>query len=381
MKFGILGTAGIGVKSVIPAVQASEHEAAAIASRDEARASAVADELGIPTAYGSYEALLADDSLDAVYIPLPNGLHADWVRAAADRGLHVLCEKPLTASADETAAVFDYCEDAGVTLMEAFMYRFHPLTERAAELVASELGAVVSVTSNFSFRLPDRADDIRIDPDLAGGSVMDVGCYAVSAARLFLGTPDRVYATTTDTRDCGVDTRMSGVLEYDSGATARVESSFDTPETQYYRVKTTDGWLEANPASTSTRRPRPNSLTRPTAASSRRRSTRQTATAARSRRSPAPSRPARRRASTARNPCRSCGPSTRFTRAPRPGPQSSWTDRPPLSVPTQPNRTSERNSGRPVAATSRRNSAPAASPVLSSPSPALPSPSPPAVVT
>jgi xylose dehydrogenase (NAD/NADP) len=191
---------------------------------------------------------LADDSLDAVYIPLPNGLHADWVRAAADRGLHVLCEKPLTASADETAAVFDYCEDAGVTLMEAFMYRFHPLTERAAELVASELGAVVSVTSNFSFRLPDGADDIRIDPDLAGGSVMDVGCYAVSAARLFLGTPDRVYATTTDTRDCGVDTRMSGVLEYDSGATARVESSFDTPETQYYRVQTTDGWLEANPA-------------------------------------------------------------------------------------------------------------------------------------
>ncbi|ELZ61858.1 MULTISPECIES: D-xylose 1-dehydrogenase [unclassified Haloferax] len=248
MKFGILGTAGIGVKSVIPAVQASEHEAAAIASRDEARASAVADELGIPTAYGSYEALLADNSLDAVYIPLPNGLHADWVRAAADRGLHVLCEKPLTASADETAAVFDYCEDAGVTLMEAFMYRFHPLTERAAELVASELGAVVSVTSNFSFRLPDGADDIRIDPDLAGGSVMDVGCYAVSAARLFLGTPDRVYATTTDTRDCGVDTRMSGVLEYDSGATARVESSFDTPETQYYRVQTTDGWLEANPA-------------------------------------------------------------------------------------------------------------------------------------
>ncbi|EMA06337.1 D-xylose 1-dehydrogenase [Haloferax denitrificans] len=248
MKFGILSTAGIGVKSVIPAVQASEHTAAAIASRDEARASAVADELGIPTAYGSYEALLADDSLDAVYIPLPNGLHADWARAAADRGLHVLCEKPLTASADETAALFDYCEDAGVTLMEAFMYRFHPRTERAAELVASELGEVVSVTSHFSFRLPDGAEDIRIDPDLAGGSVMDVGCYAVSAARLFLGTPDRVYATTTDTRDCGVDTRMSGVLEYDSGATARVESSFDTPETQYYRVQTTDGWLEATPA-------------------------------------------------------------------------------------------------------------------------------------
>ncbi|WP_042662232.1 D-xylose 1-dehydrogenase [Haloferax sp. ATB1] len=248
MKFGIVGTAGIGVKSVIPAVQASEHAAAAIASRDEARAARSPTNSVSPPAYGSYEALLADDSLDAVYIPLPNSLHADWVRAAADRGLHVLCEKPLTASADETAAVFDYCEDAGVTLMEGFMYRFHPRTERAAELVASELGEVVSVTSNFSFRLPDGAENIRIDPDLAGGSVMDVGCYAVSAARLFLGTPDRVYATTTDTRDCGVDTRMSGVLEYDDGATARVESSFDTPETQYYRVQTTDGWLEAKTA-------------------------------------------------------------------------------------------------------------------------------------
>ncbi|RDZ62570.1 glucose-fructose oxidoreductase [Haloferax sp. Atlit-12N] len=248
MQFGILGTAGIGIESVIPAIQASDHTAAAIASRDEERASAVADEVDIPTAYGSYEALLADDSLDAVYIPLPNSLHADWVRAAADHGLHVLCEKPLTASADETAAVFDYCEDAGVTLMEGFMYRFHPRTERAAELVASELGEVVSVTSNFSFRLPDGAENIRIEPELAGGSVMDVGCYAISAARLFLGTPDRVYASTTDTRDCGVDTRMSGVLEYDSGATASVESSFDTPETQYYRVQTTDGWLEAKTA-------------------------------------------------------------------------------------------------------------------------------------
>jgi predicted dehydrogenase len=129
--------------------------------------------------------------------------------------------------------------------MEAFMYRFHPRTERAVEIVDEELGEVVSVTSNFSFRMPTGAEDIRLDPDLAGGSVMDVGCYAVSAVRLFLGTPDRAYATTVDSRDSGVDTRMAGVLEYDTGAVAHVESGFDTPETQYYRVQTTDGWLRA----------------------------------------------------------------------------------------------------------------------------------------
>lgn len=127
------------------------------------------------------------------------------------------------------------------------MYRFHPLTERAAEIVESELGEVRAVTSTFTFRMPDGAEDIRLDPDLEGGSVLDVGTYAVSAARLFLGEPDRAYATTHDRRDCGVDTEMAGVLEYDSGATARVQSGFETPLTQYYRVETTDGWLRAEP--------------------------------------------------------------------------------------------------------------------------------------
>jgi predicted dehydrogenase len=159
----------------------------------------------------------------------------------------VLCEKPLTPSAAETEALFDYCEARDVVLMEAFMYRFHPVTERAAEVVADELGEVRAVTSAFTFRMPDGATDIRLDPELAGGSVLDVGTYAVSAARLFLGEPDRVYATTTDRRGCGVDTEMAGVLEYDDGPVARVQSGFETPLTQYYRVETTDGWLRAEP--------------------------------------------------------------------------------------------------------------------------------------
>jgi predicted dehydrogenase len=248
MRFGVISTANIGLERVVPAIRASEHTVSAIASRSESRAAEVADEFGIPRSYGEYGDLLADDAIDAVYVPLPNALHADWVRRAADEGRHVLCEKPLTANAAETAALFDYCDERDVTLMEAFMYRFHPRTERAREILDDELGEVVSVTAAFSFRMPAGATNIRLEPDLAGGSVMDVGCYAISVARLFLGMPDRVYATTTDTRDCGVDTRMAGVLEYDSGEVARIESSFDTPDTQYYRVQTTDGWLEAERA-------------------------------------------------------------------------------------------------------------------------------------
>lgn len=247
MRFGVISTADIGISAVIPAIVDSDHEVAAIASRDRAAAERVADRFDIESAYEGYGAMFEADDLDAVYNPLPNGLHAEWTRRAADAGLDVLCEKPLTPSAGETAALFDYCESRDVTLMEAFMYRFHPLTERAAEVVATELGEVRAVTSTFTFRMADGATDIRLDPDLAGGSVLDVGTYAVSAARLFLGEPDRVYATTTDRRDSGVDTQMAGVLEYDSGATARVQSGFDTPLTQYYRVETDDGWLRAEP--------------------------------------------------------------------------------------------------------------------------------------
>jgi predicted dehydrogenase len=248
MHFGVLSTAKIGREDVIPAIQKSDHEVLAIASRDAGRAQSVADELGIPRSYGSYGALLDDGDVDAVYIPLPNALHAEWTREAADAGLDVLCEKPLAGDAETAADLHDYCEERGSTLMEAFMYRFHPRTERAANIVTTELGDVRAVDAEFSFSLRGRPDDIRLDPGLAGGSVMDVGCYAVSAARMVLGEPERVYATTTDTRDAGVDTAMAGLLEYGDGAVARVASSFDTPISQYYRVEAENGWLEADPA-------------------------------------------------------------------------------------------------------------------------------------
>ena len=247
MQFGIISTANIARSALIPAIGKTGHSADAIASRDESRARAVADEFGISRAYGSYEELLADPDLDAVYNPLPNGLHAEWTKRAADAGLNVLCEKPLAADAAAAESVAAHCRDAGVTLMEGFMYRYHPRTERAAELVEEELDGVHAVNASFKFRLDDR-DDVRLDPALAGGALMDVGCYAVSAARLCLGEPDRVYAHRRDSRGAGVDTDLMGILEYDDGAMAHVNGSFDAPEVQRYRVEAENGWVAAEPA-------------------------------------------------------------------------------------------------------------------------------------
>ncbi|WP_158854168.1 Gfo/Idh/MocA family protein [Halorhabdus sp. CUG00001] len=245
MRFGIISTAGIAQKALIPAVERSEHEVTAIASRGGDRATAVAQERGIPNAYGSYEALFEEAPIDAVYNPLPNGLHAKWTKRAADAGVDILCEKPIGVDADEAAEMFEYCAQQDVTLMEAFMYRFHPRTERAAQIVREELGDLRAGSASFTFSLRGRPDDIRLNPDLAGGSLMDVGCYAVSAMRLFFGEPERVYATQADTRDSGVDTQLTGILEFESGATARVHSGFDTQLTESYRVDAVDGWLRA----------------------------------------------------------------------------------------------------------------------------------------
>jgi len=243
LTFGVLGTAGIARKAVVPAIRASDHALGAVASRDEERAGRFAEDHGIPRSYGSYEALLGDDGIDAVYVPLPNGLHAEWTKRAADAGLHVLCEKPLAGDAAEAQSVADRCEDRGVTLMEGFMYRYHPRTERALELAERALSDVRTVTATFRFPLYDRPNDVRLDPGLDGGSLMDVGCYPVSLVRAVLGTPDRAYAHTHDSRDAGVDTELAGVLEYDDGRSARIASGFDTQLLQRYRIDGTDGWV------------------------------------------------------------------------------------------------------------------------------------------
>jgi len=244
MRFGVISTAKIAREDVIPGIQKSDHTVTAISSRSRDRASEVANALDIDSAFGDYETMFAEADIDAVYNPLPNALHAEWSQRAADHALDVLCEKPLAVDAAEAADLYDYCADQGVALMEAFMYQFHPRTRRAREIVENELGEIHTVQASFKFPLAD-PDDIRLDPELAGGSLMDVGCYAVSAARGFLGEPDRAFAHIRDSRDSGVDTNLSGVLSYDDGRVASVSCGFDGPDRDYYRVETDDGWLEA----------------------------------------------------------------------------------------------------------------------------------------
>ncbi|WP_232685850.1 Gfo/Idh/MocA family protein [Halobacterium zhouii] len=247
MRFGIISTANIAAKAVAPAIQNSDHELRAVASRDADAAAAFADRHDVPESFDSYEALLSAD-VDAVYNPLPNALHAEWTKDAADAGLHVLCEKPLAANAAEAREVVEHCRDAGVTLSEAFMYLYHPRTQRALEVARTELGDVRHVNAAFNYTLSGRPDDVRLNPELAGGALMDVGCYAVSTARQFLGEPHRVSASAHDARDCGVDTEFAATMSFDGGATATVEAGFETPARQRYRVEGTDGWLEVRDA-------------------------------------------------------------------------------------------------------------------------------------
>ena len=192
-------------------------ELRAIASRSSAKAAEAARELGIPHGYGSYEELLADPAIEAVYIPLPNHLHAEWVRKAADAGKHVLCEKPFAMNAAEAEQAIAYAEEKGVLVMEAFMYRFHPQWRRVREIVrAGEIGKVQSVHTSFAFMQTDPAN-IRNILEAGGGSLYDIGCYAASCARFVIGTePVRALCLAQRDRTFGTDTLSTGVLDFGS---------------------------------------------------------------------------------------------------------------------------------------------------------------------
>lgn len=219
VRFGVLSTAKIGREKVIPGIQRAENcEVLAIASRDGDLAGEVAAEHGIPTAHGAYEALLADPDVDAVYIPLPNHLHAHWTIAAARAGKHVLCEKPLAMDAAEARAVVDACADGGVKMMEAFMYRLHPSWLRAKELVdAGVIGDLQSVQSWFSY-YNDDPGNIRNIAEFGGGALMDIGCYNVNLSRmLFGGEPTSIQAAIRRDPTSGVDIVTSALLTFGDG--------------------------------------------------------------------------------------------------------------------------------------------------------------------
>jgi predicted dehydrogenase len=224
-----MSTANINRK-VIPAAHASSKvELVAVASRDQMRADQYAKTWEIQRAYGSYDALLADPEVEAVYISLPNSLHCEWAVKALEAGKHVLCEKPLSRHASEVEAAFDAADRAGRLLSEAFMYRHNPQTKRAKKLVEEgAIGELRLVRAVFSYPLYDE-DNIRLRTDLDGGALMDVGCYAVSGSRLFGGEPERVYGEAW-LGPSGTDWVFAGMLRFPGNVMALFDSGTATTE-------------------------------------------------------------------------------------------------------------------------------------------------------
>jgi D-xylose 1-dehydrogenase (NADP+, D-xylono-1,5-lactone-forming) len=228
LRIGILGTAKIA-RSFVEAVRPSKQvRVAGIASRDAAAARAFAQEFAIARHFGTYEALLADPDIDAVYVPLPNSLHAQWAIAALSAGKHVLCEKPLSATAVEARAMFDAARRHGVHLVEGYPYRAQPQTLRLRELLdAGVIGEVRLIQASFGFTL-GAGENIRLSPQLAGGALMDVGTYPVSLVRMIAkARPTRVHAVAQWTMS-GVDGALAATLEFASGLLAQITCSFGT---------------------------------------------------------------------------------------------------------------------------------------------------------
>jgi D-xylose 1-dehydrogenase (NADP+, D-xylono-1,5-lactone-forming) len=229
LRVGILSTAKINDAILTGARESAGAEVVAVASRDRGRAEAYAADNGIPRAHGSYEDLLADEAVEAVYVPLPNSLHLPWSERALEAGKHVLCEKPLSRRAADVEAAYDVAERAGRILMEGFMWRYHPATEKVVSLVQEgAIGRLRVVRAAFAFTLEPGTENVRWSGELEGGALMDVGCYCVSALRLFAGEPERVFAERVD-GDNGVDARMAGLLRFGGDVLGTFDCGFDIP--------------------------------------------------------------------------------------------------------------------------------------------------------
>ncbi|MDP9256710.1 MAG: Gfo/Idh/MocA family oxidoreductase, partial [Actinomycetota bacterium] len=229
LRIGLLSTARINAKLAAGARSSSRAQVVAIASRELGRAQAQARELGVDTAHGSYEALLADPGVDAVYVSLPNELHHEWSMRAIAAGKHVLCEKPYSRSPDDVREAFAAADAAGVMLAEAFMWRHHPQALKLAELVAGgAIGDLRLVRAAFSFPLTDPRD-VRLLEELAGGGLMDVGCYCISAARMLAGDPVSVTAQQL-LAPSGVDRRLAATLAHEGDVLSHFDCALDLPD-------------------------------------------------------------------------------------------------------------------------------------------------------
>lgn len=227
VNWALLSTAHINLRLMAGIDGVDGARKLAVASREQARADAYASEHGIERAYGSYEALLADPDVDIVYISLPNGMHVDWTRAALEAGKHVLCEKPLSRDPAEVVELFDLAGARGLLLSEAFMYRHNPQTITLAELLGSgAIGELRLIRGHFSFNAGPQ--DVRLLTDLAGGGLMDVGCYPVSMARYLAGEPVRVSAEQVLGGE-GVDVVLTGTMRFPGDVLAHFDCGLAMP--------------------------------------------------------------------------------------------------------------------------------------------------------
>jgi D-xylose 1-dehydrogenase (NADP+, D-xylono-1,5-lactone-forming) len=231
LRWGFLSTARINRLVLEGARETDRAEVIAVASRDAGRAQAYARDHAIERAYGSYDALLEDADVDAVYIPLPNSMHVEWTLRALEAGKHVLCEKPFSRHPEEVERAFDVADSAGLVLSEGFMWRHNPQAAKISELVAE--GAVgrlhvVRVAMSFQLAAVHGANDVRLQPELDGGALMDVGCYCVSAMRLLAGEPERVKGEQV-VGETGVDVVFAGTLACADGVVGHFDCGFVLP--------------------------------------------------------------------------------------------------------------------------------------------------------
>jgi len=244
IRWGILSTARIG-RRVIPAIHASRNgEVAAVASRSLESAQAWAAAHDIPRAYGSYEALFEDGDIDAIYNPLPNSMHAEWSIKCAGAGIPTLSEKPFASDAPEAQSIVDAFENHNVPLAEAFMYRFHPQHAKVKEILATGgIGELQIINSSFTFPVTDEAN-IRLSKALAGGALMDVGCYCVNLMRFMTGEePERVAAAARIGERTGVDETLVGALEFPAGVIGHFDCGLRSFGQHTYTLKGSEGMI------------------------------------------------------------------------------------------------------------------------------------------
>ncbi len=216
LRLGVLGVSNHFIKRIVlPAKQVSNIELIAIASRSEQKAIECAKSFDIPFYFGDYQSLLNSSEIDAVYIPLPNHLHAEWIMNAADAGKHVLCEKPLSMNADEAKVVFEYCQKKGVCLMEAFMYKYHPQWQTVRNIIrTNNIGKLTYIHTSFSYNNPS-AENIRNVKEYGGGGLRDIGCYAISIAIFLTGKePIQVVSQLNKHQQFETDVLSTAILDF-----------------------------------------------------------------------------------------------------------------------------------------------------------------------